>query len=370
MYTTQSITIIKYFKLKMDILNFIILILFTAVPIFLMSAIRFLIDLMRQYTGTRVKSNHSSHYIFSFCFSFSFILALLLIYIFQDSTNFGIISVELIRICNYLYSWSLLLITLTFAVALITAFSYWFFDEEINLILIFIIILFLVILILIISSTYAPVSPDQLSSGLFIYKSDKISKIFKLYKSKFFYKLSKLNDYNQIYNIYFAVIYCFFFIILIYHYSFYTYDSYPCECPLYTPCPLLHPCIFPSPHDLISDFCLHPSFYSANCFSCLHTYFIYISSIFFTLAPAPVRAPSREVTILPPIPEHPEIPNPLDIDNIFGLQFNFEGGGYRANLFNTLFGEYRAPFPLTGFWIIITRFSLTDIWGVYTEGIF
>jgi hypothetical protein len=39
----------------MDILKIITLILATVVSIFLMSAIRFLIDLMKQYTGTRVK---------------------------------------------------------------------------------------------------------------------------------------------------------------------------------------------------------------------------------------------------------------------------------------------------------------------------
>jgi len=257
MRTTLSITIIKLFKMEMDILKIIILILATAVSIFLMSAIRFLIDMMRQYTGTRVKSNHSSHYIFSFCFSFSFILVFLLFYIFQDSTNFGIISVELLRIYNYLYSWSLILITLTFAVALIIAFTYALFDEELNLIII--IILFFIIFILIISSTYAPVSPDHLSSGLFIYKSDNLS--IKLYKSKYFYKLIKLNDYNQIYNIYIAVIYCF-IIILTFTYSFYTYESYPCECLFYPPCPLLHQCIFPAPHCNIPDLCLHPSFSS------------------------------------------------------------------------------------------------------------
>lgn len=297
--------------MEMDILKIITLILATAVSIFLMSAIRFLIDMMRQYTGTRVKSNHSSHYIFSFCFSFSFILVFLLFYIFQDSTNFGIISVELLRICNYLYSWSLILITLTFAVALIIAFTYALFDEELNLIII--IILFLIILILIISSTYAPVSPDYLSSGLFIYKSDKLSRIFKLYKSKYFYKLIKLNDYNQIYNIYIAVIYCFIVIIRIYPYSFYTYESYPCECPF------LHQCIFPAPHYYIPDLCLHPSFSSP-----LLPTFFKSAPFFFKSAPAP--APSREVTILPPIVEQPETTNPLDPDNIFGLQFKFEGG--------------------------------------------
>lgn len=162
MRTTHSI-IIKLIKMEMDILKIITLILATAVFIFLMSAIRFLIDMLRQYIGTRVKSNHSSHYkLLNYvnCFSFSFILVFfvfLLIYIFQDSTNFGIISVELIRICNYLYSWSFLLITLTFAVALIIAFTYALFDEELNLIFIIILFLIILIFILIISSTYAPV---------------------------------------------------------------------------------------------------------------------------------------------------------------------------------------------------------------------
>ena len=51
-----------------------------------------------------------------------------------------------------------------------------------------------------------------------------------------------------------------------------------------------------------------------------------ISQIFFTSAPAPAPASTREVTILPTIEEHPKTTNPLDPDNIFGLQFKFEGG--------------------------------------------
>ena len=66
--TTHSITIIKFFKLYIDILKVITLILATAVPIFLMSAIRFLIDLMKQYkasNGTcKEKSFISLHIIF------------------------------------------------------------------------------------------------------------------------------------------------------------------------------------------------------------------------------------------------------------------------------------------------------------------
>jgi len=122
---------------------------------------------------------------------------------------------------------------------------------------------------------------------------------------------SQLNYYNQNYIIYIAVIYC--LIIITYPYSFYTYEI-------------------------------------------------------FTTASAHAPAPptSKKLTILPPIAEEPETTNPLDPDNIFGLQFKYEGGGYRANLFNTLLEEYKAPFPFTEFWIIITRFSLTDILvGIY-----
>jgi hypothetical protein len=263
-----------------------------------------------------------------------------------------------------LYSWSFLLITLTFAVALIIAFTYALFDEELNLIFIIILFLIILILILIISSTYAPVSPDHLSSGLFIYKSDKLSKIFKLYKSNYLDKLSKLNDYNQIYNIYIAVIYCFFIIIITYPYSFYTYESYPCECPLYTPCLFLHPCIFHGPHYHIPDLLLHPSFSSPL----LPT--LFTSAPFLcTSAPAPAPTPSREVTIQTPIVEHPETTNPLDPDNIFGLQLKFEGDIEQIYL-TLCSGEYRAPFPLTDFWIIITRFSLTDIWGYILRAYF
>lgn len=337
----HSITILKLFKIILDILKIITIILDTALLIFLMSAIRFLIDMMRQYTGTRVKSNHSSHYIFSSsasCFSFSFILVFLLIYIFQYSTNFGIISVELIIICNYFYSWSLLLITLTFAVALIIAFTYALFDEELNLIYIIFLLFIIWIWILKFSSPYAPVSPYHFSSGLFNYKSYKISKISKLYKSKYFYNLSKLNDYNKFYNIYIAVFYCFFIIILTYPYSFYTYESYPCDCPFYPPCPFLLPCILPGPHYNIPDLLLHPYFSSPVLPS------LFTSAPFLcTSAPAPAPASSREVIILPPIEEEPEFTNPLDPDNIFGLQFKFEGGGYRANLFNTVFGGNLEP---------------------------
>jgi len=107
-------------------------------------------------------------------------------------------------------------------------------------------IIFILNLIFIISYTYAPVSPDHISSGLFIYKSDKISNLFKLYKSKYFYKLIDY-DYNKMYNIYFA--------------------------------PFL-----------------------------------------LTSAAATAPARSKELTILPTIPEVPTTPNPLDPDNIFGLQ--------------------------------------------------
>ena len=211
----------------MNILKIITLIFVSTVPIFLMCTIRFIIDLMRQYKGTRVKSNHSSHYIFSYCFSFSFILVFLLFYIFQDTTKFGIYSVELIRICNYLYSWSLWLITLTFAVAIIIAFTYTFLDEELNFIFIFIFIIILIffILIFIIASTDDTVSPYHISSCLFIYKSDKLSKIL-LYKSNYFFKLNILKDFYQIYNIYIPVIDGLIFIFITYPYCFYIYVLY------------------------------------------------------------------------------------------------------------------------------------------------
>jgi len=208
----------------MNILKIITLIFVSTVPIFLLCTIRFIIDRMRQYKGTRVKSNHSSHYIYSYCFSFSFILVFLLFYIFQDTTKFEIYSVELIRICNYLYSWSLWLITLTFAVAIIIAFTYTFLDEELNFIFIFIIIFIFFILIFIIASTDDSVSPYHISC-LFIYKSDKLSKIL-LYKSNYFFKLNILNDFYKIYNIYIPVIDGLIFIFITYPYCFYIYVLY------------------------------------------------------------------------------------------------------------------------------------------------
>jgi hypothetical protein len=58
---------------------------------------------------------------------------------------------------------------------------------------------------------------------------------------------------------------------------------------------------------------------------------MYICSIFilFSSAPSPAPGPSSEFTILIPIYEHPETTNPLDPDNIFGLQFKFEGGNIK-----------------------------------------
>lgn len=245
-------------------------------------------------------------FIFIFWFSFTFILVFLLLYFCKYSTNFDINSVELIWICNYLYSRSILLITLTICVTIFIAFTSAWFDEELNIIFI---IFLLIIFIFIISTTDGPLSPDHLSSCIFIEKSYKISKRFKLYKSKYF---DKLNDYNKIYNFFIAVIYCLFlFLIIINPYIFYTYGNYTCffnNCRVWLP---------------ISDL-------GSN------TYVSYLLILsFFTTAPflflflfrfdyALTLANKKELSIPTTIDEIPERPNPLDPDNIFGLQSKME----------------------------------------------
>lgn len=231
---------------------------------------------------------------FSFLFSFTFILVLFLLYFCKDFTNFEINSVELIRICNYIYSRSFLLITLFVSVAIFLALIYVWIDEELNRI--FIIIFLLIIFIFILSIMDGPVSPDHVSCYIFI--------------KKYFYKL---NDYNKIIIFIIAVVYCLFlFLIIINPYKFYTYGNYTC---FFNTCRVLLPCVLSVAHYTISDLGLQTYF----SFRLLLSFFT-STTFLFTFAPALVLTRSRGVTILPTIDEIPKITNPLDIDNIFGLQ--------------------------------------------------
>lgn len=162
-------------------------------------------------------------------------------------------------------------------------------------------------------------------------------------KSKYFDKLSKLNDYNQIYNIYIALIYGFIIFILTYSYCFYTcfytYERFSCECLLYTPSPLLHQWLLASPYYQNPDLFFHP-YFSSPCFSCplvripllaTGTYFMYIRSIFIFFSSAFYScARYLEIGYYPySYRVISKTTNPLDPDNIFGLQFKFEGGNIK-----------------------------------------
>lgn len=248
-------------------------------------------------------------FIFIFWFSFTFILMFLFLYFCKYSTNFEIIYVELIWIYNYLYSRSILLITLTICVTIFIAFTYDWFDEELNII--FIIVFLLIFFIFIISTKDGPVSADHLSSCIFIEKSYKLSKRFKLYKSKYF---DKLNDYNKIYNFFIAVVYCFcLFLIIIHPYRIYTYGNYT---RFFNICLVLLPISDLGHHTYVSYRLLLSLFTTAP--------FLFLFLFLFTFASTQTLANKKEVTILPPIVEVPENPNPLDPDNIFGLQSKFE----------------------------------------------
>jgi hypothetical protein len=142
----------------------------------------------------------------------------------------------------------------------------------------------LIFFIFIISTTGGPVAPFHLSSFIFIAV---------------------------------AVVYCLFlFLMVIHHYKFYTYENYTC---FFRICRVLLPSVLPAAHYKIPDIGLQ----TYLSFRLLLSFFT-SPTILFTFAPALVLARSKEVTILPTIDEIPKITNPLDPDNIFGLQFKIE----------------------------------------------